>query len=237
MFLWQDTASNTGTGPLIEASTASGSAAPAAEFLNNGVGYEFINGQMQSVNPSTYGFSLPANSACIAGASGSVVYCTDSTNGYAEFNENNTGLSRACTAANGVCNTPTTLLATGIVDGKASVTVTTGTTATLGGTYKSGYTFNQEGTAATAVTYTLPTAAAGLQYCVANSFNGSAADTGALTIQTSAAGQYVIYTDGTLSASGGYVLSGGAARDSACVVGVDSTHWMLYVQSGTWAKH
>ena len=49
---------------------------------------------------------------------------------------------------------------------------------------------------------------------------------GALTIQTSAAGQFIIFTDGTLSASGGYVISGGAARDSACVVGVDSTHWM-----------
>ena len=72
---------------------------------------------------------------------------------------------------------------------------------------------------------------------MANSYNGSAANTGALTIQTSAAGQFIIFTDGTLSASGGYVISGGAARDSACVVGVDSTHWMLYVSSGTWTKH
>lgn len=132
--------------------------------------------------------------------------------------------------------TATSLLATGIVDGAAPVTITTGASATLGGTYKSGYTFNEEATAATAITYTLPTAAAGLQYCVANAYGG-AADTGTLEILTSASGQYIIFTDGTLSATGGYVISGGAARDSACVVGVDSTHWMLYPSSGTWAKH
>ena len=133
--------------------------------------------------------------------------------------------------------TATSLLATGIVDGQAPVTVTTGSSATLGGTYKSGYTFNQNATAATAITYTLPTAAAGLQYCVANSYNGSAANTGTLELLTSASGQFIIFTDGTLSATGGYVISGGAARDSACVVGVDSTHWMLYVSSGSWTKH
>ena len=132
--------------------------------------------------------------------------------------------------------TATSLLATGIVDGTAPITVTTGATATLGGTYNSGYTFNQDTTAATAITYTLPTAAAGKQYCVSNSYGG-AADTGTIELLTSAAGQYIIFTDGTLSATGGYVISGGAAADAACVVGVDSTHWQLYLQRGTWAKH
>lgn len=131
----------------------------------------------------------------------------------------------------------TSLLASGIVDGTAPVTVTTGTTATLGGTYKSGYTDNQEATAATAVAYTLPTAAAGLQYCIDNSWNGTAATTGVLTLNTSASGQFIIFTDGTLTATGGNVTSGGAAADSACVRGVDATHWQLYVQRGTWTKH
>ncbi len=133
--------------------------------------------------------------------------------------------------------TATSLLASGIVDGKAPVDITTGTTANLGGTYKSGYTFNQEATAGTGVGYTLPTAAAGLQYCVSNSYNGSAADTGVLTINTSASGQFIIFTDGTLSATGGNVTSAGAASDAACVVGVDATHWQLYVNRGTWTKH
>lgn len=133
--------------------------------------------------------------------------------------------------------TGTSLLVSGNVDGTAPVTLTTGTTATLGGTFKSGYTLNQEATAATAVTYTLPTAAVGLQYCIGNSWNGSAATTGILTLATSASGQFIIFTDGTLSATGGNVTSGGAAADAACVVGVDATHWQLYVQRGTWSKH
>jgi len=133
--------------------------------------------------------------------------------------------------------TATSLLASGIVDGQAPITVTTASTATLGGTFNSGYTYNQNATAATATTYTLPTAAAGRQYCVGNSFNGSAATTGTLEILTSASGQFIIFTDGTLSATGGFVQSAGAAGDAACVVGVDSTHWMLYVERGLWAKH
>jgi hypothetical protein len=135
--------------------------------------------------------------------------------------------------------TATSLLASGIVDGKAPVTITTGSSATLGGTYKSGYTFNAEATAATAVTYTLPTAAAGLQYCVSNINNGSAATTGTLSVSTSASGQY-IDDNGTLSASGGYIISGGAAGDSGCVVGESSTVWKFYTQSppgGTWSLH
>ena len=129
------------------------------------------------------------------------------------------------------------LLVTSIVDGDAPVTLTTTATATLGGTYQSGYTFNQEATASTAITYTLPTAKAGLQYCIGNSYNGSAPTTGTLELLTSATGQFIIFTDGTLSASHGYVISGGAAADAACVTGIDATHWQLYTQRGTWTKH
>lgn len=118
----------------------------------------------------------------------------------------------------------------------ASATVTTATPVTVSTTDSSGFYFNQHATAATAITYNLPTAAAGKQFCFANSNNG-AANTGALTIATSAAGQYIIYTDGTLSASGGNIASGGAAGDAACMVGVDSTHWIAYVQRGTWTKN
>jgi hypothetical protein len=132
--------------------------------------------------------------------------------------------------------TATSLLSSGIVDGLAPLTVTTGASATLGGTYKSGYIYNQEATAGTAVVYTLPTAAAGLQYCVGNSYNGSAGDTGTLKVLTSASGQFIIY-NGALSATNGYVISGGALGDKGCVVGVDSTHWEFYAQVGTWTLH
>lgn len=130
----------------------------------------------------------------------------------------------------------TSLLATGIVDGTAPVTISTSASVTLGGTYNSGYTFNQDATPGAAITYTLPAAAAGKQYCVSNS-NGGSANTGTLEILTSAAGQFIEFTDGSYTATGGFVISGGAARDAACVIGIDATHWMLYVQSGTWTKH
>ena len=130
----------------------------------------------------------------------------------------------------------TSLLASGIVDGEAPVTVTTGATASLGAIYNSGYVYNQDATAAEAVTYTLPTAAAGKQYCIGNSYNGLAANTGILELATSAPGQFIIY-NGAISATGGYVISSGAAGDKACVVGVDLTHWEFYPQLGTWTLH
>src|ERR1019366_6517436 len=137
--------------------------------------------------------------------------------------------------------TATSLLATGIVDGTAPVTVTTGSSANLGATYKSGYTFNQEATAGTSVTYTLPATAVGLQYCVRNSIvSGTGApDTGVLTIYP-AASSYVIL-NGVINTIGGGgthgVASGGAAGDSACFVAVDATHWEVFVIKGTWTAN
>ncbi len=132
--------------------------------------------------------------------------------------------------------TGTSLLATGIVDGKSPVTVTTTTPVTLGGTYKSGYTWNADATAAAAVTYNLPAVASGDQYCVGNSWNGSAATTGVLTV-VAAASNIIIFTDGTLSTTAGNVTSGGAAADMACFLGVDGSHWQMQTLRGTWTKH
>jgi hypothetical protein len=55
-----------------------------------------------TVSGSAHGITIPAGTA-VSGAAGSAIYASDSTNGYAEVNENNTGLSRVCTAANGIC--------------------------------------------------------------------------------------------------------------------------------------
>jgi hypothetical protein len=178
-------------------------------------------------NGSTWAASNPpgtVTSVIVTGANGiGVSGCTITTSG-------------TCALSLGAL-TPSSMIATGIHDGLTPVTVTTGSSATIGGTYSSGYVYNENATAAAAITYTLPTAVAGKQYCVANAYNGSAANTGTLELLTSASGQFIIFTDGTLSATGGYVISAGAARDAACVVGVDSTHWMLYTNSGTWGKH
>jgi hypothetical protein len=129
------------------------------------------------------------------------------------------------------------LLATGVVDGQAPTTIITTGTQAMGATTQSGYYINENATTTTAVSGTLPTAAAGKQFCLENGWNGTAATTGVLTLSTSATGQFIIFTDGTLSATGGNITSGGAAADMVCVHGVDATHWQMGTVRGTWAKH
>ena len=103
MMTWQDTASNTGTGPIALFQTSSGSTALPWEALANGVGWKVgTNGALVSVGSTTHGITIPAGTA-VSGLSANVIYASDATNGYAEVNENNTGLSRICTAANSVC--------------------------------------------------------------------------------------------------------------------------------------
>ena len=172
---------------------------------------------------------------------------TQASNGTSGYLAGYTGTNKQLVAVTNI--TPTSVIAAGIVDGLVPVTATTVTSCTLGtasgcdtNKYSSGFTFNEYATAGTGVVYTLPTAAAGLQYCVGNGYNGSAANTGTLEFLTSSVGQYIIGVAGVPSASGGYVISNGAAGDAACVVGVkvgaDSTHyWQLYVQRGTWTLH
>jgi hypothetical protein len=139
--------------------------------------------------------------------------------------------------------TATSLLATGIVDGQAPVVATTGSSCTIGTAsgcttvaYNSGYVFNQETTPSTAVTYTLPTPAAGLQYCFKNSVNSTpAADTGTIKILVATKASQFIDLNGTeTTTTNGYIISGGAAGDAACVVGVSSTLWEAFVSQGTW---
>ena len=136
--------------------------------------------------------------------------------------------------------TGTSLIVTGILDGTVPVTITTGTSATLGaGTYSSGYTLNQEATAGTGVTYTLPATAAGLQYCVSNSGTTGVVNTGVLTVYPPSS-SYVIL-NGTVNTVGGGgthgVASGGAAADAACFIAIDSTHWQVFPVKGTWTAN
>jgi hypothetical protein len=197
---------------------------------------------------------LASGSACGSGSSPAFSALTSATNTTAAMLVG-TGASLGPTgsgtvSANQINGTATSGLATGILKNTTSTgvpsiavsgtdyaapcttTATTGASATL----STCFTVNQEATAGTAITYTLPTAASGLQYCIDNG-NGGSANTGTLELLTSASGQFIVFTDGTLSATGGYVISGGAARDGACVYGIDSTHWMFLPHAGSWAKH
>jgi hypothetical protein len=132
------------------------------------------------------------------------------------------------------------ILVTGIMDGRAPITITTGTSATLGAaTYQSGYTFNQEATPAQTVTYTLPATVTGMQYCVKNSAASGTADTGTLIVYPPAS-SYVIL-NGTRNTIGGGsthgVTSTSGAGAAACFVAIDATDWEVYIQNGTWTEN
>lgn len=192
--------------------------------------------QMSATGPSAAGILHSGSpSSGVSQLTYSPIVASDITNN--TITGTQLAASLALVTPNIGAGTGTSLIVTGNIDGTAPIIVTTGTTGFPGATFAHSYTFNQEATAATAVTYTLPTAAAGKQYCVANSYNGSAATTGVLTVATSATGQFIIFTDGTLSATGGNVTSGGAAADAACFIGIDATHYQQYTQNGTWTKH
>ena len=128
--------------------------------------------------------------------------------------------------------TGTSLMATGRVDGAVGMNLSTASSPTTipSTSNKAAYYMNQGDSAANSI-FTLPTAAAGLQYCIRN-YTGI---TQVLKFQTSASGQY-IDLDGVNTASGGLIKSAGAAGDAACAVGVDATHWVAYHSSGTWTK-
>lgn len=136
--------------------------------------------------------------------------------------------------------TATSLLASGIVDGRAPVTITTTDSCNLGVAsgcnsvaYNSGYTFNQDSTAGNQVTYTLPVAVVGMQYCVKNSDVTGTARTGILKVdpQTSS---YIHLNGVRLAASQG-LASPALAGSAACFVATTTTDWEAYVQFGTWA--
>lgn len=189
---------------------------------------------------------VPVGAGLTSGADGAIAY--DSTSKTTRIRTNGADSIAAATTATSTTTTNVlhatavagvyTASAVAAADLPVVATVLdTASPVTVSTTLASEIHFNEHATAGTAMTYNLPTAAAGKQFCISNAYNGSNPDTGVITIATSASGQFIIFTDGTLSATGGNVTSGGAAADAACVVGADSTHWVLYVQRGTWTKH
>jgi hypothetical protein len=87
----------------------------------------------------------------------------------------------------------------------------------------------------TASTYNwvLNTPSAGVQYC----FGNYTARTGALTI-TSTTSVYIVYKGANGTVTTGTLVSGGAAGDFICLVGVDSTHYAAAGAGyGTWTNN
>lgn len=244
---------NVASGTFTITLVASGSQPTTGQcirVINYGTGVVTIARSGQNINGATTSLTLPAAPDAQHPFMSWIV--SDGTNYFAATAfpaTTTTGTGTNVLATSPTLVTPaigaataTSLLASGIVDGKAPITITTGTTATLGAaTYQSGYTFNQEATAGTGVTYTLPATATGLQYCVKNSIvsGTGAADTGVLTVYP-AASSYVILngTRNTIGGGGTHgVASGGAAGDAACFVAIDATDWEVYPVKGTWTAN
>ena len=113
------------------------------------------------------------------------------------------------------------------------VTVVTSSTATLGASYNTGLALNENATASQAVTFTLPTPALGKYFCVKNFYNGSAFNTGALTVTVANTGtQKIVYAQGSFT--GTSIASAGAVGDYGCFTGVSTTLWDFNPSSGTW---
>lgn len=230
----------------VQSGTANASTSWLLTSTVTTVGTDALTFTQFSLNPVNL-VTAVSPGAGICHFAGSTQNCTSSLIVAADITSNTiTGTQLASSLALVTPNigaaTGTSLLASGTVDGKAPITITTGTTATLGAaTYQSGYTFNQEATAGTAVTYTLPATAAGLQYCVRNSIvsGTGAANTGVLTVYPPAS-SYVILNGvrNTIGGGGTHgVASAGAAGDSACFVAIDATDWEVYAQRGTWTAN
>jgi hypothetical protein len=212
------TASTTGTaGVNIPAGTA-----PTSPV--NGDVWTTSAGIYVQINGSTVGPLVPSQGSVASGTTGQIAYYA--SNGTAVSGTN------AIPAGALVGTTDAQTLTNKIY---ATVNITTGASSTITGTNTLNY--NQEATAATAVTYTLPAPTAGQQHCVKNSNNGSAADTGVLEILVANTGTQSLILNGAKSTAAGNITSSGAAGDSACVVGISTTQWEVYVSVGTWTLH
>ena len=81
-----------------------------------------------AISGTVHGVIVPAGTA-VSGLAANVVYASDATTGFAEVNENNTGLSRVCTAGNGICagGTGTIVASAEVVSFSATPTFATST--------------------------------------------------------------------------------------------------------------
>ena len=153
------------------------------------------------------------------------------------------------TSVNGTTIPASGTLITGATTSLPSVTSVNGTTIPASGTlavvpaitvHSSGSPYSLAGVTGfyynnTASTYswTLDAPTAGKQYC----FGNYSARTGALTI-TSTTSVYIVYKGANGTVTTGTLVSGGAAGDFICLVGVDSTHYMAAGAGyGTWVNN
>ena len=115
------------------------------------------------------------------------------------------------------------VITTGTIDGKILVTLSTAAAVTVSGS--SGVYINGDNDV---ITFNLPAAANGLGYCFMNALYAQA-----LTIHP-ASGDYIILAGENNDSSD--VVSTGANTDKICVLGLDTTYWLVTASTGTWAN-
>lgn len=227
----------------IEGITVSLASSPSAGFLytgatplptpTQGLSPAFcINGNGCALSSVSINGSTPVTAINGGGTALPSTSDTTTTTGHVVTEQNVTGeYGDSGIAINSLCQTSGTNCPSSL---NPPVTITTTAAVTISGT--SGYYFNQEATAATAVTYTLPAPVAGYQFCVKNSNNGTAATTGVLELLVANTGTQSIIYNGTKSTSG-FFSSSGAAGDFGCVIGISATQWEATASVGSWAIH
>ena len=85
--------------------------------------------------------------------------------------------------------------------------------------------------AAGAITFTLPTAVAGMSMCFAQ----EQGDTGAITVQP-AADDYIVYEGARSDTAADYWVSGATATAKLCIVAHDAVDWYVTGHGGTWTE-
>ncbi len=131
--------------------------------------------------------------------------------------------------------TATSLLATGIVDGRANVPISTSTPVTVGGAgLLTAYYLIQHATPATAMVFNLPVASDGQQFCFKNSQGAGGPNTGTIRIHP-VTSSYMNVAGANCTVSYDVLSSANAAGDYLCVIGVDATHWEVMGYKGTFA--
>jgi len=81
------------------------------------------------------------------------------------------------------------------------------------------------------LTFTLPSASPGMNFCFVNGQGVNAQ----LTVDA-ASGDFIVLDGQRTSVAAEYIRSSGAFGDRVCMVALDTTDWYVYIKYGTWVE-
>lgn len=116
------------------------------------------------------------------------------------------------------------LATTGTIDGGIPVTKSTDATITVSG--MTGFYINADDDV---IAFDLPADPTNKAYCFANLLYARAISV------NPADGDYIVHA-GTTAAAGEAYVSTGARTDQLCVIGIDTSYWLVTAERGTWAE-